>query len=720
MTTAEANHQTGETERVRAIGVWGAALFILVYIVATLVAAYRLPPTTDEVLYMGASEGIVQDAAWDSAFMRFQGPVGLYFNRIFAESYREHRKDDRQAYVTSGRLGMLLASTLLAMGIFLWSRRLFGSAGGLVSLALYCLNPLMVGYGAIVPIDMVHAGTTLLALFALWMYALRPSFVRGACFGAAAGLLFATKYLAILLIPFLLLVAFAFGIARTKTADVSLGRRALAVCGHLLAASLSVFIVMHAAYLFSVGFASTDPGVYMSERLQSIAANPASSWILSALPEPYAIGLDERLNAGEPNRKWYAAGTYGDHPDYFLLAIALKMPDLIVLFLTFGSLALALRYRRWRELDVGERTAVTVASITLVPGFVLLSFLVNYKIGVRYAIQFLPPLFVLMGGVAGMLSANLLRLRPAFRYSLLALPILILGGELVRSSPNHIGYYNVLSGGQARAFRYFVDSNSDWAQYKAEGHNRLVETEPPETIFLKGSAGPRFGRIALYVGDLMKRQAMGDRRAWHWIVPFTPAHHFEAAWYVFDISEEEYRAAAADDARVRADLAMAYLLEGRVEAARPLLGACDEHWREPLQALAKALEEPRPPRELIELATRFNTWHAPDLAIKALTSREIDTERFVEATQQHALALTRLARTDEAAKLIESNPKLMERPTGLGLLIGIHVVHDPAAALELLQANPQLKDNTPQLWKNMKQRRRYLQPLATHGMLGGL
>ncbi len=164
---------------------------------------------------------------------------------------------------------------------------------------------------------------------------------------------------------------------------------------------------------------------------------------------------------------------------------------------------------------------------------------------------------------------------------------------------------------------------------------------------------------------------------------------------------------------------MAYLLEGRVEAARPLLGACDEHWREPLQGLAKALEEPRPPRELIDLATRFNGWQAPELAIKALTSREIDTERFVEATQQHALALTRLGRSDEAAELIQSNPKLMERPTGLGLLIGIHVVRDPDAAFELLQANPQLEDNTPELWKHMNERARYLQPLATRGMPGG-
>jgi hypothetical protein len=69
---------------------------------------------------------------------------------------------------------------------FLWSRELFGTAGGLVSLTLYCFCPNMLAWGATITPDAGAAALGLVAGYAFWCWLKKPDW--GTAFFAALAL----------------------------------------------------------------------------------------------------------------------------------------------------------------------------------------------------------------------------------------------------------------------------------------------------------------------------------------------------------------------------------------------------------------------------------------------------------------------------------------------------------------------------------------------------
>jgi hypothetical protein len=100
-----------------------------------------------------------------------------------------------------GRLPILLLGLALAVLVFSWSRELFGFAGGVLSLALFCFDPNFIAHSGLVTTD---AGETLFmfgAIYFLWRICRRLEAASLVLFLLFFALAFVTKFSAVLLLP---------------------------------------------------------------------------------------------------------------------------------------------------------------------------------------------------------------------------------------------------------------------------------------------------------------------------------------------------------------------------------------------------------------------------------------------------------------------------------------------------------------------------------------
>ncbi|MEM7307290.1 MAG: glycosyltransferase family 39 protein [Planctomycetota bacterium] len=656
----DAPHASGRTGRV---GLWLAGLLLLSYAGWTATAAVALPATTDEALYLGAGRASLRHGTWDHPDQRFQGPFGLYFNQLWlvGEDASAYVRPVAQGVVARGRVGLLPFGLLAGALVFAWSRRAFGEVGGLLSLGAFCLHPLMVGYGALVNVDMAHAATTAGTAFLLWRLVRSPRAGGVLAVGAALGLALGTKYLAVVFAPCVAAVVVALG-ARGRRGARAVGRAAL-WAGLLVAAVLAT---LHAVYLFREGAAPLDPAAYRSAPLRGLAATPGLGLLLGATPHSYAIGLDTLLAFDDPTREVYLRGSYGpDRWSYYLWAVALKTPEPVLALLVAAAVCAGVRLARGTLADEERSTLALVALLIAVP-LAALSFFSAYKVGIRYVLQLAPLAFVGLGVVGRALERGGVPRR--WLAAAGGAAALLLGAELALAWPNQLAYYNRACGGSGRAYRYFNDSNSEWGQYTERGLELLRASEQAPFEALLGADGPRFGRVAVHLRELTRRDpesAAGGTR--HWLDPFEPLASAGAAWWLFEVTPEDFERAAANngtDARVREDLVHAWVLAGEVEPARRLVAELAPARRAPWEALLAGEAAPSADEGARGLAGAFLARGYPDIAVRLLADRDRLDARGATVLATAQLALRRL---EAALALLEREAE--ERPDATNLLL---------------------------------------------------
>ena len=110
------------------------------------------------------------------------------------------------------RLPFILLAVLLGGLIFAWGRRLLGATAATGALLLYVFDPNILAHAPLVATDSGFAAFTVLFLFALWWYLNHRSVRRLVLCGCALGLMLATKFSAVILLP----VALALLILATR------------------------------------------------------------------------------------------------------------------------------------------------------------------------------------------------------------------------------------------------------------------------------------------------------------------------------------------------------------------------------------------------------------------------------------------------------------------------------------------------------------------------
>jgi 4-amino-4-deoxy-L-arabinose transferase-like glycosyltransferase len=146
------------------------------------------------------------------------------------------------------RLSMPLFSVLGGVVVFMWSRRLYGKWGGLLSLALWVFCPNVLAHGRLITSDMGSTAFGVAATYVFWTYLQKVSWHWAVGAGVMLGLAQLTKFSMLLLyavFPFLWLAYLVLVCPRRDW--LARGRRGV---GHGIAIVAISFLTIDAGYLF--------------------------------------------------------------------------------------------------------------------------------------------------------------------------------------------------------------------------------------------------------------------------------------------------------------------------------------------------------------------------------------------------------------------------------------------------------------------------------------
>jgi hypothetical protein len=372
----------------------------------------------------------------------------------------------------------------------MWATQLYGQRGGWIAFLLWCFEPLILGHGCLLTMDVPGAAMGLLAMYVFWRWIQRRTWCRAGAVGLMAGLALLTKFTWVILPPICVVI---WGVTLFNADDRrQLGRQTLQV---LVAAAICL-VVINLGYGFDRSGIPLGSYVFISDVLSGGArdgGNPTWGTVWGTLPIPlpsaWLSGLYVQKYDFEFNWRCYLDGAWkeGGWWYFYVLGLVYKLPLGTLALITTATLGPIARKHplNWRDELIPLVTAIAVV--------VLASLQTKFTLHVRYVIPALPFLFiwcarVLRDGSRGD-SHELRHSRPipnaisrpaqigSRRSHLLAglsWPMIVTGacliwncGSALRTHPHCLSYFNELArqpnGSLANPPR-LLDSNLDWGQ----------------------------------------------------------------------------------------------------------------------------------------------------------------------------------------------------------------------------------------------------------------
>lgn len=386
--------------------------------------------------------------------------------------------NDPQAMLAASRAMATVWSTGLCLVVFLWSRSIFGTAGGLVSLVLAAFWPAVVAHGPLATSDACGALFFTLGAWSLWelFQRLTSGTLAAACL--SLGLAAIAKHSNVMLAPLALLyLAVVVSLGRPLVVDLGPWKTVVRGRGRRTALALASLAMPLAAAVFfiwaSCGFryaAGAAPlGDYEFPRYPTLARCNEHAGAVGALsvfcgrhgilPEAWLYGMSF-IAAHMRSRYAFAIGRYSIDGWwwYFPLCLAIKntLPSLLLSLVGIGIACGGLLRGIGRHVPLDRATYASLAPLGIL---VVLwpTFLTSHlNIGERHMLPSYPALMVLAGGaLAGASSAWVWRMVVL----LLALHAVDVAGRW----PSSLAYFNQLVP-RGREYRWLVDSNLDWGQ----------------------------------------------------------------------------------------------------------------------------------------------------------------------------------------------------------------------------------------------------------------
>jgi hypothetical protein len=389
-----------------------------------------------------------------------------------------------EAMLLLGRATAALLAVGLAVLVWLWSRSLWGDAGGLVSLAACTLCPTLLAHGPLMTSDTCVTFFLLAAVTAVWGVLHRLDGPRLAACAAALGGLFLAKFSAVLVLP---MAAVLVGVRLLNPAPLTVAWRgkqwqvrtrlgqvlaAAAAAGACAAASVALVWLA-----FGLRYSAFNTEMLPEGRFHPLGSLaemesflPHGAWsALTALdrrhvlPEAYLYGAGHVV--AHRRRQAFFLGDYSSDGwvTYFPYCFLVKTPWplFVLLGLAGAALAFGRPHPRAPDAPAGRggglwyRTAPLWVLWGVYWGVALAS---TMNIGHRHILPTYPPLYIAAGAAVGWLRAGG------------CVGPFLLGGTLLWSAldtawafPHYLAYFNPLVRSD-RAYRSLIDSNLDWGQ----------------------------------------------------------------------------------------------------------------------------------------------------------------------------------------------------------------------------------------------------------------
>ena len=385
----------------------------------------------------------------DGSAIRMEFAVGRDF--IHANAPNGYR------YHTMGRLLCLPFTVLGGWMCFLWGRSLYGPRSGFISCLLWCVNPVVLGWGSTFTPDAASASFGLLAAYAFrnWLY--RGTWTSSFWAGLTLGLCELTKMTWIVLFP---LWPTLWLYWKWKSRNQQQLQPKI---------SQLFFLLCFSVYVLNVGYGFEGTGrelgkydfvsqTLTGDEVTGRLGNRFRDTILARVPVPlpynYVRGIDLQKVDFEKGMESYLFGTWSDRGwwYYYPVAASLKLPlGMLLLFV----LAIGV------HIIWSERFRISRDEIVLFLPAIIVFLLVCSQTGfgryIRYLLPSLPAVLIFISklwrGVCWLRCRWLL-------HGLLLWSIV----SPLRYYPYEISYFNELAGGPENGYRYLLDANVDWGQ----------------------------------------------------------------------------------------------------------------------------------------------------------------------------------------------------------------------------------------------------------------
>ena len=193
-----------------------------------------------------------------------------------------------------GRMPILLLGMALGVLVFSWSRELFGFAGGVLSLAVFCFDPNFIAHSGLVTTDVGVSLFMFGTIYCLWRICRRLEVACVVLFLLFFSLAFVTKFSAVLLLPLFWLTVLGRIISPEPLLIGAAGRWNLAspaskmtlFAGLFGAVLLTTYATIWASYSFRYSAAQSPETAAKIEAEILRAANPASGLSDGAVKSP--------------------------------------------------------------------------------------------------------------------------------------------------------------------------------------------------------------------------------------------------------------------------------------------------------------------------------------------------------------------------------------------------------------------------------------------------
>lgn len=370
------------------------------------------------------------------------------------------------------RLVPIALGLFAALTVLLWAREVFGLRAAAIVSSLFLLCPNVLAHAHLATIDMGALFTILLACFALRSALRRPSLLRLLLAGACLGLALATKFLGVLLLPAVPLLASMYRWRETRHPPTGRLLRAAADSALVL---LAAIVVINASVGFQDSFRKLGSLPLRSQFATTLqTALPGSTPV--PLPREYILGFDGAKEISEHGEFGsYLLGRWSDHGWWYynLVALGVKLPIVVLALLATSG------FFWWRSrIDRMELYAIAVPLLLLVGIFSTAS---NLNIGMRHVLPAIPFLFLLLGPI---FETTPDRKRERFALSAAAAALLASAVNAATLHPNYLTFFNVIGGGPEGGSKWLLDSNLDWGQDLYRVHDAVTALAPEETPYL--------------------------------------------------------------------------------------------------------------------------------------------------------------------------------------------------------------------------------------------
>lgn len=349
----------------------------------------------------------------------------------------------------------------LALAVFLLAYSMWGAGPAFFALGLTVFEPNLLAHGALVTTDVGVTFGIFIGVASFYVYLKKPSALRLAAAGLAAGICLSTKHSGILLFPMLVCLAMAELLPLRDPASgkisADLAKRTLRQFASIAAIAAVSLVVLWSMYGFR--YAARPAGQWVTPSLRQFARGigPTQAAIVleiarwHLLPESYLFGLVDISSVGMVPTvifgKYYPSAQWFYFPSIFIVKCTLGF----LLLCCLAPLSRALREKQYRR----------EVLFLFIP--VAIYLIVAMGAGIDYGIRHLLPIFPFLIILVAAGGWNLSGRHRALAGAVAALIVLHVVSSL-RAFPNYIPYANELWGGPEKTRAILVDSNVDWGQ----------------------------------------------------------------------------------------------------------------------------------------------------------------------------------------------------------------------------------------------------------------